>query len=110
MSTETTTHSAVSEHDGSVRGYLTGFLLALALTLVPFIMVMHGGFATSTLMLVIFTAAVVQVLVHLRYFLHLHFRHEQRWEVFSFVFTAVIVGILISGSIWIMHSLHTFLG
>jgi len=109
MSTETTNHSAV-EHDGGVRGYLTGFLLALALTLVPFIMVMHGGFATSTLVTVIFSAAIVQILVHLRYFLHLHFRHEQRWEVFSFIYTAVIVGILIGGSVWIMHSLHTFLG
>jgi cytochrome o ubiquinol oxidase operon protein cyoD len=111
MSTGTINHAAGSdhEHDGGVRGYMTGFLLALVLTLVPFFMVMEGSIDRSTLLVVIFGAAVVQVLVHLRYFLHLHFRHEQRWEVFTFVFTAAIVGILISGSVWIMHALHTLL-
>jgi len=110
MTMETTTnHSSVSETDGGLRGYLTGFLLALALTLIPFFMVMRGGFATTTLVVAIFAAAIVQILVHLRYFLHLHFSYKQRWDIFTFVFTAVVVCILVGGSVWIMHSLHTLL-
>ena len=40
-------------------------------------------------------------------FLHLDTRAEGGWSLISFVFTIVIVGILISGSVWIMYHLNT---
>jgi cytochrome o ubiquinol oxidase operon protein cyoD len=107
MTTETE-HSHGAEH-GGLRSYLAGFVLAVVLTLIPFLMVMNKAASTTTLVIVIFSTAVVQILVHLRYFLHLRFTYEQRWNVFSFVFTAVIVLILVFGSVWIMFSLHHLL-
>ena len=41
------------------------------------------------------------------YFLHLDTRAEGGWSLISFVFTIVIVGIMISGSVWIMYHLNT---
>lgn len=96
-------------HDVSLRPYITGFVLAVVLTLIPFLMVMNNSASRTTLVVVIFSTAIVQIMVHLRYFLHLRFTHEQRWDVFTFVFTAVVVLILVFGSIWIMFSLNHLL-
>jgi cytochrome o ubiquinol oxidase operon protein cyoD len=91
----------------SRRVYLTGFLLSVVLTAIPFWAVMTHAFAdpfvTSAL---IVTAAVAQILVHTVCFLHVNARAEQGWTLLAYVFTAVLVLICISGSLWIMHHLN----
>ena len=52
------------------------------------------------------TCAVVQVLVHLVYFLHLNASSEMRWNLVTIVFSAVIIFIIITGSLWIMWNLN----
>ncbi|MFD1380826.1 cytochrome o ubiquinol oxidase subunit IV [Fodinicurvata halophila] len=54
-----------------LKRYLTGFALALVLTLIPFGLVATGALPPTETLLVIAGAAVVQILVHLRFFLHL---------------------------------------
>ena len=105
-----TTHSPElhGHGHGTRRGYLVGFALALLLTAIPFWLVMedtlHDPQSTA---LVIFALALVQIVVHVIYFLHLDTRMEGGWTLMAFVFTVVIVGITISGSIWIMYHLNT---
>ena len=102
-------HSAV-DHAGasraSLRGYLTGFGLAILLTAVPFALVMTGALSSSLLLLAIFAAAVLQIFVHLHYFLHLDGSSAERWNVMAILFTAIIILIVVGGSVWIMNSLH----
>jgi len=90
----------------NARTYLTGFVLAIALTLLPFALVMYGWLSWTATVVWIFALAVVQILVHLHYFLHLDNSSAQRWNVMAFVFTGIIVLILVGGSVWIMFSLH----
>jgi cytochrome o ubiquinol oxidase subunit IV len=90
---------------GTHRSYLTGFGLAVALTVVPFWLVMSGVLNTQATILIIFACAFVQIIVHAVYFLHLDTRSESGWTLMAFVFTVVIVGITIIGSIWIMYHL-----
>lgn len=102
-------HVHVDTHGhGTRRGYLIGFVLSLILTAVPFWLVMtdalHDPQSTA---LVIFALALVQIAVHVICFLHLDTRAEGGWTLMAFVFTLVIVGITISGSIWIMYHLNT---
>lgn len=100
-------HGAASGH-GSRRGYLIGFLLSVVLTAVPFGLVMSGALASPVLTaLVIFVCAGVQIIVHVVYFLHLDARGEGGWTLISFVFTVVIVAIVLGGSLWIMYHLNT---
>lgn len=108
MSADAVGH-ANGQHGVNIRSYVTGFILAIILTMIPFYMVMHGGFSTVSLVAVIFGAAIIQILVHLHYFLHLSLKYEQRWDIFTFIFTALIVLILVGGSVWIMLSLHHLL-
>jgi cytochrome o ubiquinol oxidase operon protein cyoD len=52
----------------------------------------------------ILVLAVVQVFVHIVYFLHMDRSAEQRWNVLAFSFTILILVIVVAGSVWIMHN------
>ena len=96
-------------HDhGTFSGYMLGFVLSVVLTAIPFWLVMTGALADkqATVMIVI-ALAVVQILVHTVIFLHLNSRSEGGWTLMAYIFTAVIVLIVISGSLWIMYHLNS---
>lgn len=92
-------------HQGSLRGYLTGFVLAAILTIIPFWLVMGHVFdnrwLTITLVLLL---AVVQIFVHIVYFLHLDTHSEGGWNMMAFIFTIVLVVIVLGASIWVMYN------
>ncbi|MGH7223406.1 MAG: cytochrome o ubiquinol oxidase subunit IV [Gemmataceae bacterium] len=90
----------------TLSSYLTGFVLAVILTLIAFALVMSGALPQPITVGGIFAAAVAQIIVHLHYFLHLDRSSEQRWNMLALVFTAVVVLIVVGGSIWIMFNLH----
>lgn len=93
---------------GSRRGYLTGFLLSVVLTAVPFWLVMTGALASPTwTAITIFVCAAVQIVVHVIFFLHLDTKAEGGWTLISFVFTVVVVVIVLGGSLWIMYHLNS---
>ena len=91
---------------GSVKSYMTGFLLSAMLTAIPFWLVMGRGTIEGSIPGVVLVCAVVQVMVHLVYFLHLNTTSETRWNLVAIVFTAVIIFIVITGSLWIMWNLN----
>lgn len=98
-------HEAGHGH-GSRRGYLIGFLLSVVLTAVPFALVMTGALPTAATAGAVVLLAVVQILVHTVFFLHVNTRSEGGWTLVALVFTAVMVLIVIFGSLWIMYHLH----
>ena len=91
----------------TLKGYLTGFVLAVILTAIPFWLVMSGGLAkSSTTALVVLALAAVQIVVHMIYFLHMNTKSEGGWNMLALIFTMVLVVITLSGSIWIMYHLN----
>ena len=98
-------HGDTHSH-GSRRVYLIGFLLSVVLTAAPFWLVMTGALAPATAAITIVVLAVVQILVHTVCFLHVNSRAEGGWTLLAYVFTGVIVLIVISGSLWIMYHLN----
>jgi cytochrome o ubiquinol oxidase operon protein cyoD len=91
---------------GSYGSYSVGFALALVLTAVPFILVMTSAMSRTALLVTIGAFAVVQIGVHLVYFLHLNRSSEQRWNLVVFAYTLVILAILVGASVWIMFHLN----
>src|SRR5690606_11729591 len=63
--------SAGGENHGSVKSYLTGFVLAAILTVIPFWVVMDGSLSSFATGAVVVVAGILQLLVHLVFFLHL---------------------------------------
>ncbi|MGN6583287.1 MAG: cytochrome o ubiquinol oxidase subunit IV [Rhizobiaceae bacterium] len=106
------THAADGHHaladapHGTLKGYLTGFVLAVVLTVIPFWLVMgnvlDNAVATGILIMIF---AVVQIVVHMIYFLHLDARSEGGWNMLALIFTVVLVVIGIVGSLWVMYHL-----
>jgi cytochrome o ubiquinol oxidase subunit IV len=96
------THGAGTAH-GTRKSYITGFLLAIALTLVPFgLVITHSSVGTP---LIIAMFALAQIGVHIVYFLHVR-PEEQSWNLMALIFTAIVVCIILGGSVWIMHNLY----
>ncbi|MFH2641359.1 cytochrome o ubiquinol oxidase subunit IV [Klebsiella aerogenes] len=91
---------------GNTMSYINGFLLSAMLTAIPFWLVMDSGVFSGIIAGGVIACAVVQVLVHLVYFLHLNASSEMRWNLAAIVFSAVIIFIIITGSLWIMWNLN----
>ena len=104
--------TAEADHDdhapsfphGSIRDYVTGFVLSVILTAIPFFLVMSGlvGSGRLTAFLVL-GCAVIQIIVHMIYFLHMNLKNEAGWTMISLVFTIVVLVIAVIGTIWVMY-------
>ncbi|KAB1069894.1 cytochrome o ubiquinol oxidase subunit IV [Methylobacterium planeticum] len=91
---------------GTFRSYMTGFVLSVILTAIPFWLVM-GNVLNDTFMtgIIIMALAAVQIVVHMIYFLHMNTKSEGGWTFLALVFTLTLVVITLVGSIWVMYHL-----
>lgn len=94
----------------SLKTYLAGFALALVLTAIPFALVATGMLPERMSLVAIAAAAIAQLFVHLRFFLHLDWRSTPTENLLALAFAAVLVFIMIGGSLWIMFDLHYRMG
>lgn len=91
----------------SLSGYVTGFVLSVLLTAVPFWLVMKQVLPSpSATIVVLLFLGVVQIVVHMVYFLHMNAKSESGWNLMSLIFTMILVFITLSGSIWVMFHLN----
>jgi cytochrome o ubiquinol oxidase operon protein cyoD len=99
--------SGESYGHGSRKSYLVGFALSAVLTAIPFWLVMTGLLTPTATAVTVVGMAVVQILVHTVCFLHVNTQSEGGWTLLAYIFTAVLLFILVAGSIWIMYHLNT---
>jgi cytochrome o ubiquinol oxidase operon protein cyoD len=93
---------------GTFKSYMTGFVLSIILTAIPFWLVMGGVFDSKALTAgLVMLFAVVQIVVHMIYFLHMNTKSEGGWTMMALIFTLVLIVIALSGSLWVMHHLNT---
>jgi cytochrome o ubiquinol oxidase subunit IV len=90
-----------------LASYLIGFVLAVILTAIPFWLVYSHALPPSRTMMIIAGAAVLQILVHLHFFLHIDFATTPRENLMALAFTAVLIFLMVGGSFWIMIDLHS---
>lgn len=102
-------HDSHDSSHGSVKSYAIGFILSVILTLIPFGLVMYPTLPKSITLMIVLAFAVIQVLVHLVYFLHLDRSEAQRENVIAFVFAGLVIVLLVGLSLWIMFSIHTYM-
>ena len=100
-------HDANEPHS-TFSGYMTGFLLSIILTAIPFWLVMAKVISDRpTAVMVLGGFAVIQILVHMFYFLHMNGKVEGGWTLLSTIFTVVFVAIAIAGTLWVMFHMNT---
>ena len=110
MSAQHTTHAAHGHgghddhHDdgphSTLSGYMTGFILSIILTAIPFWLVMAKVIADrNTAVLVLGGFAVIQILVHMVFFLHMNGKIEGGWTLQSTNLTVVLGAIAMGGTL-----------
>ena len=90
----------------TIKPYLVGVVLALVLTAIPFGLVAARALRPIQILVVIGAAAITQVVVHLRYFLHLDLNPLSQNKLIALCFAAVVLLILVGGTLWIMFDLN----
>ncbi|HWT71186.1 MAG TPA: cytochrome o ubiquinol oxidase subunit IV [Oxalicibacterium sp.] len=101
-------HHGHDDHaHGSLKSYAIGFILSVILTAIPFWLVMGKVFdKSSTTAFIILAIGAVQIVVHIIYFLHMNSKAEGGWSMLAMIFTIIVVGITLSGSIWVMYHMN----
>ena len=100
-------HHETEMPHASMRDYAIGFVLSVILTAIPFWMVMTMPLSAGVTAAIIMGFAVVQIVVHMVYFLHMTPKAEGGWSMTSLLFTIIVVVIVLSGSLWVMYHLNT---
>ncbi|MFP3019513.1 MAG: cytochrome o ubiquinol oxidase subunit IV [Arsenophonus sp.] len=95
-----------NNHNSTKIRYLIGFILSVILTIIPFWTVMNDTKSYKTILWIVISSGITQILVHLICFLHMNTSLEDRWNLVSFLFTMLIIGIIFIGSLWIMYNLN----
>jgi cytochrome o ubiquinol oxidase operon protein cyoD len=86
--------------------YIVGFVLSLLLTFLAYGLVVQNALPYQLLLAAIVAAALLQLVVQVYCFLHLDGERGSRDRLVALGFAAIVVGILVSGSLWIMFSLN----
>ncbi len=94
------------DHSSDIRSYVTGFILSILLSIMPFLMVTYKTLDGIALVLSLVGFAVLQLFVQLIFFLHLGRGNQGKWNGIVLAFAAIVVGIVVIGSLWIMYNLN----
>lgn len=90
----------------SIRGYLIGFALAMAMTLASFWAARNGIIYGPAVPGALIALAVAQMGVHLVFFLHISTGPDNTNNVLALAFGVLIVALVVIGSLWIMANLN----
>ncbi len=90
----------------TLASYILGFIYSLELTFAAYFLVSKHLIFGNALIAAIITLAIVQLFVQLIFFLHLERGSNYRWNLTVLAFAALVVLILVLGSLWIMNSLN----
>ncbi len=90
----------------TLSAYLVGFVLSLILTFASFIVVGKHLLSTTHSYVVLAILALMQLFVQVVFFLRLNAGPEGRWNLMAFLFTILIIIVIVGGSFWIMYNLN----
>ena len=99
-----------SDH-GTMKMYVTGFVLSVIFTLAAFALVWahtsskHETFSHPFLITTTLVLAVIQFFVQIFFFLHLGRETKPRWKRTVLLLMITFVLVVVVGSIWVMYSL-----
>ena len=90
----------------SLKIYVIGFFMSLMLTLLSFALAGSHLMAIIPIYVCLTLLALMQLLVQVICFLRLNAGAEGRWNLMAFLFTVLIVLVIVMGSLWIMFNLN----
>ena len=95
------------ERRAELRSYQIGLASALILTAIPFGAVALSGFSRIVVLSLIAACAVLQVIVHFRFFLLLDLSRQKREDLQLVLFSVLLLLILAGGTVCVLSDLST---
>lgn len=95
-----------SEGNATLKSYVTGFILSLILTFVPYFLVVNHLLRSNVLLAAILGIAMTQLVVQLVFFLHMGDEQKPRWNLAVLISFLSIVFVVVIASLWIMTHLN----
>lgn len=89
-----------------VQAYVIGYGLALALTAAAFAAVRWQTFTANATLAIVLGLALVQMIVHFRFFLHITLRRSSRDRFWLILFSALIIALMVSGTLVVLFNLR----
>jgi len=86
--------------------YLAGYVVALLLTGAAFGLVHWRVFSVQTTLGVVFGLALIQIIVHFRFFLHLSLARSKREDLHLVLFSTLIVLLMVGGTLVVLANLR----
>lgn len=90
----------------TLTSYFIGLFLSLAFTFIAFYCVGHHVMSDTALYGLITGLALLQLFAQVVFFLRMNTTKDGQWNTMPFLFTIVIVLVLVFGSLWIMYNLN----
>lgn len=94
------------ERQRELRTYLVGYAAALALTGAAFAAVHWGLAEAPRLLALVLALGLLQIVVQFRCFLHISFARSSRDDLQLILFSALIVALMVGGTLVILFNLH----
>ncbi|HEY2810592.1 MAG TPA: cytochrome o ubiquinol oxidase subunit IV [Rhabdochlamydiaceae bacterium] len=92
--------------NSSFKPPFIAFVLSLLLAAAMYRFVTKHHLEGLSLTLTLFVLGLVQALIQLVFFLHLGVESKPHWNSITFLFTVLVVIIIVGGSLWIMNNLN----
>jgi cytochrome o ubiquinol oxidase operon protein cyoD len=93
-----------------LASYVIGLTLAVTLSLIPIGLALFPTWSRGTTLGVIFGLGLLQILVHLRCFLHVSLGRSHRHDLYLLLFTSLILVLMVVGSLIVLGDLHHRMG
>ncbi|AQS88826.1 cytochrome o ubiquinol oxidase subunit IV [Neoasaia chiangmaiensis NBRC 101099] len=84
------------------HSYIIGLVLAVVLSAIPFGLLMAGTLSRGAFLWCVALCAVVQVVAHFRYFLHIDLQRSHRDDLQLILFSTLIVLLMVGGTLWVI--------
>lgn len=90
----------------TLTSYMYGFGFSLLFTIISFTVVGKQLLSSFALHATVWSMAILQLLAQVVFFLRINNSSQSRWYLMPFIFTGVIILVLVAGSLWIMFNLN----
>ncbi len=91
---------------GNYKTYTVGFIISLALTMASYFVVVEHVSTGWVILTTLMGLGVTQAFIQLVFFLHLGKESKPDWNLITFFFMALVLVIIVIGSLWIMYHLE----
>ncbi len=89
----------------SFKPLIVGFIISVLLTTAAYLFAQKHLFNSWSLILMVVGFGCLQAVIQLYFFFHLGIESKPRWNMMTFLFTVLVIFIVIAGSVWIMRNL-----